>query len=307
MHFDIIGDIHGYADALKSLLSRLGYDERGGAYVHPESQAIFLGDFVDRGPAIRDSLAIVRRMVAAGSARAVMGNHEYNSICFHTIKRDESHRWLRSRNDRHIHQHLETLYQFRHHQNEWRDHLAWFSTLPLFLDLRRLRIVHAAWHAESLALLRHYSDAGTLTEELLRLATIRGNKEFDAIQNVLKGVEIHLPRDEVFVDKEGVERSQIRVRWWDPAPGKNYRSIAVSPSPEIMAESLAPEDGARLAGYSDEIPVFFGHYWLEDATPVILSPYVACLDFSVANGGYLAAYRWKGEGELTNEHYVVSG
>lgn len=45
---------------------------------------IFLGDFIDRGPKIRETLQIVRAMVDAGTALAVMGNHEYNAICFHS-------------------------------------------------------------------------------------------------------------------------------------------------------------------------------------------------------------------------------
>jgi hypothetical protein len=32
MGYDIIGDIHGYAEPLKALLAKLGYRERGGAW-----------------------------------------------------------------------------------------------------------------------------------------------------------------------------------------------------------------------------------------------------------------------------------
>jgi len=48
--YDLIGDIHGHADALERLLTKLGYAPRRGCYRHPERQAIFLGDFIDRGP-----------------------------------------------------------------------------------------------------------------------------------------------------------------------------------------------------------------------------------------------------------------
>ena len=40
-------------------------------------------------------------------------------------------------------------------------------------------------------------------------------------------------------------------------------------------------------------PVFVGHYWLSADRPEILADNVACLDFSVAKGGFLCAYRWK--------------
>jgi hypothetical protein len=51
MHsFDIIGDIHGYADTLAGLLRNLGYVEQDGIYRHPARRLIFAGDFIDRGP-----------------------------------------------------------------------------------------------------------------------------------------------------------------------------------------------------------------------------------------------------------------
>ena len=58
--YDIIADIHGYADTLRVLLERLGYVERDGIYRNPERIAIFVGDFIDRGPKIREALQIVK-------------------------------------------------------------------------------------------------------------------------------------------------------------------------------------------------------------------------------------------------------
>jgi protein phosphatase len=84
--FDIIGDIHGCCDELEELLHQLGYRVEASqgacpgsmpAYVHPAGRkAVFVGDLVDRGPRILDSLALVRNMVAAGSAFCVPGNHD---------------------------------------------------------------------------------------------------------------------------------------------------------------------------------------------------------------------------------------
>nr|WSX49287.1 polynucleotide kinase-phosphatase [Streptomyces sp. NBC_00974] len=71
--FDIIGDIHGCASELETLLGKLGYED--GA--HPEGRtAVFVGDLVDRGP---DSPGVLRRvmgMVGSGNALCVPGNHE---------------------------------------------------------------------------------------------------------------------------------------------------------------------------------------------------------------------------------------
>ena len=85
--FDLIGDVHGCADELEWLLARLGYgqvvapaDEPGWGtvgYAHPEGRkAVFVGDLVDRGPRVLDTLRIVRNMVVAGSALCVPGNHD---------------------------------------------------------------------------------------------------------------------------------------------------------------------------------------------------------------------------------------
>lgn len=85
--FDIIGDVHGCCDELEELLGALGYRETepvhdeagrpGKAYRHPEGRtAVFLGDLVDRGPRIVDTLKLVRNMVRAGTAFCVPGNHD---------------------------------------------------------------------------------------------------------------------------------------------------------------------------------------------------------------------------------------
>ena len=82
MGYDIIGDIHGHADALKALLADMGYRDRAGAWRHPARQAVFVGDFIDRGPSQLETVDIVRRMVDVGGALAVMGNHELNAIAW---------------------------------------------------------------------------------------------------------------------------------------------------------------------------------------------------------------------------------
>ena len=75
--FDIIGDVHGCHAELMSLLDRLGYDTGAEVVAHPEGRrAVFVGDLVDRGPAVAEVLDVAMAMVAAGSALCVAGNHE---------------------------------------------------------------------------------------------------------------------------------------------------------------------------------------------------------------------------------------
>ncbi len=83
--YDIIGDVHGCADKLEGLLGKLGFEERAGVYRHPERQAIFVGDLIDRGPQQVETLNLVHAMVETGSAKVVMGNHEFNAISYATL------------------------------------------------------------------------------------------------------------------------------------------------------------------------------------------------------------------------------
>jgi predicted MPP superfamily phosphohydrolase len=106
---------------------------------------LFLGDYIDRGPSIRKVLEIVRAMVEDGHALAIMGNHEYNALCFHFPEREGGH--LRKHNIKNILQHIRTLAQFQNLQVEYEDYLDWFKTLPLFVELAGFRAVHACWHA----------------------------------------------------------------------------------------------------------------------------------------------------------------
>lgn len=89
--YDLIGDIHGHAAELEALLVKLGYQLDGPCYRHESRRVIFFGDFVDRGPQQRRVLEIVRPMVEAGSALAVMGNHEFNAIAFFTADGEGGH------------------------------------------------------------------------------------------------------------------------------------------------------------------------------------------------------------------------
>lgn len=306
--YDLIGDIHGHADELVRLLEKLGYARsRGagstGAYRHPERQVIFLGDFIDRGPRIREVLEIVRAMVDEGAAQAVMGNHEWNAVAFHTETPGSPGEFLRPHSRRNLEQHQPTIDQLT--PGELDSYLAWFRTLPLWLELDGVRAVHACWDERAMAeIAAAVAKHGGVTPELQQTACRAGQPLFDPVETVLKGKEAALPDGVRFADKDGHLRSRTRVRWYLPPDGHTYRTYALTDSIDCDRE-LASEVVDDAAPYSqDAKPVFVGHYWLSARQPEILAHNVACLDYSVAKGGFLCAYRWNGERALSNENFV---
>jgi serine/threonine protein phosphatase 1 len=70
-----IGDVHGRLDCLDALLEQIDADDA--ARDAAETQIIFLGDLVDRGP---DSAGVVERVMALAASgrqvRGLKGNHE---------------------------------------------------------------------------------------------------------------------------------------------------------------------------------------------------------------------------------------
>jgi protein phosphatase len=147
--FDIIGDVHGCAEELQTLFSKLGYQlewsddhgERTVAVKPPEGRkAIFVGDLVDRGPNSPDVLRIAMSMTAAGTAYAVQGNHDR-----------KFERWLAGRKVTIAHGLQQTIDQVEDQDRGFR------QTLPKFLDgLRshvwldggRLAVAHAGLKEE---------------------------------------------------------------------------------------------------------------------------------------------------------------
>lgn len=88
--FDVIPDTHGQSDKPRGALGNLGYRERNGAWRHIDQtrHVVFLGYFIDCGPDNREVIRVVRSMFDAGTASAVMENHELNAIHFHTFNKD---------------------------------------------------------------------------------------------------------------------------------------------------------------------------------------------------------------------------
>lgn len=300
--FDVVGDIHGQVDALERMLTALGYEHRNGVYTHPTRRLVFVGDLIDRGPGQVQVLRIARAMVDAGSALMVLGNHEFNAAAWAT--RNTAGEWARPHDAKNRHQHEAFLTAVVEGSSDHREWIEWFMTQPMWVDLDGLRVVHACWDPVSMDVLGD----GTVTGDMVRAP--KGTPEYEAIEVVLKGPEIDLAGHS-YEDKGGVMRKRARMRWWEPE-ARTLAAIALIP------DGSAGPDGRPFGPLPDtpiepgsvpvvplDVPVLYGHYWRNGQTPVVDNPRAACLDWSVAAGGPLVAYRWSGEGDLSNDKLVA--
>ena len=155
--YDIIGDIHAHADILQTLLEKLGYHQQNGYYQHPARKAVFLGDFIDNGRQNRRAIELVKPMVEQQAAYAILGNHEYNAICFHTYGTDGKTP-LRAHSQKNIQQHQFFLREYHSHPQEQKGVIDWFKTLPLFLELDEFRAIHPCWYQPILDQMKDYLD-----------------------------------------------------------------------------------------------------------------------------------------------------
>ena len=148
--FDVVGDVHGCFDELRTLLDRLGYvierraDDGSGQTFEvrppPGRKAIFLGDLVDRGPKTPEVLRLVMSMFEAGTALCVPGNHDVKLV-----------RKLRGRNVQIAHGLAETLAQLESEPPEFKERVATFLdglVSHYVLDDGKLVVAHAGMKEE---------------------------------------------------------------------------------------------------------------------------------------------------------------
>jgi protein phosphatase len=156
--FDIIGDVHGCAAELESLLGKLGYTDG----VHPEGRtAVFVGDLVDRGP---DSPGVLRRvmsMTEAGHALCVPGNHE-----------NKYGRYLKGRKVQQTHGLAETVAQMDGESDDFKRRVREFIdglVSHYVLDGGRLVVCHAGlpekYHGRTSGRVRSHALYGETTGE----------------------------------------------------------------------------------------------------------------------------------------------
>jgi hypothetical protein len=258
-----------------------------GVYEHPTRTVFFLGDFVDRGPKIKEVLDTVIGMCERGSARSVMGNHEFNLMSFHMESKTTPGTYLRSHNETHIKECNETLKQIP--DSEIKYYLDWMETLPMFHEEEGFRAVHAYWYPPAIEHLTNLLGGNHVNKDLIHKLWDKKSQNFEYMEMTLKGYEIPLPTGYSFFT-EGTERHRVRFCWWDKdiittnvVEGLSKEEILLASTHDIYPES--------------DRPIFFGHYWrVGKPEPFITAKNAQCLDFSVAKGGHLTAYRFSGEG-----------
>lgn len=126
----VIGDVHGHYDALLILLEQIAPDSSDRVY--------FLGDLVDRGP---KSAQVVDFVMHSGY-QCLRGNHEQmllDALEACNVSSHEFQAWLYSGG-------YSTLVSYEYKIPQ--AHLQWIESLPLYLDLGDIWLVHAGVHPE---------------------------------------------------------------------------------------------------------------------------------------------------------------
>ena len=81
----VVGDVHGSFDKLLSILRGLDLVDESSNWTGSETHLVFCGDLIDRGPADRAVLDLVRKLqplasASGGGVHVVLGNHEVMNL-----------------------------------------------------------------------------------------------------------------------------------------------------------------------------------------------------------------------------------
>ncbi len=150
---DIIADVHGEIDALRQILSHLGYRDNSS---HPHGRRlVFLGDLTDRGPDCPAVVRLVDRLCSDGLAQCLLGNHELN-----LLRGEKKHGagWFFGEEREDLDHSGRGVPQVPADQATRECALRLFRTLPLALERDDLRIVHACWSNVAIERARCESD-----------------------------------------------------------------------------------------------------------------------------------------------------
>jgi hypothetical protein len=198
-----------------------------------------------------------------------------------------------------LRQHASFVAQFGTGTRAALDWVDWFLTLPLWLDLGDLRLVHAYWDDHLIeAISERRPDARIQREDLQEIAD-EATPFGRAVKLLLTGPEVRLPKGYSFQDKAGHERRHVRIAWWR-SEAKSWGDAALSvATPERLPDGEV-SDSPDISFYpQDARPVLVGHYKM-GGQPRIEGPNAACLDYPDTP----CAYRWRGGSRLKDEQIL---
>jgi len=289
---DIIPDLHADPQRLKRSLGA----------TTPGAGIGFLGDFIDAGkvtpnPDDPTVLSEVRKLIVSGRAIAVMGNHELNAILFH--RTNSAGAPLRSHSAKNLKQHMSFIDAFGIRTNEalaWTD---WFLTLPLWLDLGDLRLVHACWDKDAIETISNRRPDGRLQRGDLEEVAAKKTDFAKSVDRLLTGPEIALPGGYTVHDTVGHERDHVRLAWWRPW-ARTWADATLSvPDPTQLPDQALVGAADALLYPQDAPPVFVGHYKM-NGVPQVEANSAICLDYPSRP----CLYQWRGETGLKAQNLI---
>ncbi len=257
---DIIGDIHGEFGALTLLLAHLGYDENG---VHPDGRTlVFVGDFCDRGPDSPAVFSLAERLIDSGRAVAVLGNHEIN------LMREDAKDGSGWFFDERVARDNEKYAPYHRPEQAQRGRIMQLlAGLPIALERDDLRVVHAAWRPEQIAMARS-----------LPMGSVR--REYDAWEDEAdrKAVQTRLEermRAEADAWPHDIEDGAYKPPFMHAHAENESNKQMLNPLKVLTSGVERIGSDPFYAGgkwrfvervawwdeYADATPVIMGHYW----------------------------------------------
>lgn len=294
MTYTIVPDIHANFERLNWSISEA-----------KASKIIFLGDLIDAGKSVKKphdfkTLKRVSKLISDGQASCVLGNHELNAILFHR-RSSATKDPLRIHKQQNLKQHKSFIEAFGIESTQALSWTAWMlETLPLWLELDGLRIVHACWSEKTINIVKQRRPLGYLQPEDLEEVAAKTTDFALAVETITSGPEAKLPDGYSFTDNGGNKREYVRLSWWN-AQNTSWKKAALSvPDSSQLPTGELPKELMSEIYCVDAKPVLVGHYKMKGA-PYLQSHNATSLDYPNKK----CVYHWTGESSLLDKNLIV--
>jgi len=230
-----------------------------------------------------------------------MGNHEANAVAWNLG--DANGHPLRPHTPAHRKQHAAHLSDAARDPWSYHRHIAFYASLPVFLDFGDFRCIHAYWDKPVIGLLSDQLDPDrVLTDAQWPEAYTAGHPLSAALQLSLNGPRVKLPKPLRYRGSDGTIRKTAALHWWLQADTDVSKAVVLS-APVKARKPLRGTPLRAHAGYTSDIPVFFGHYHLKTA-PRVTAQNAVCTDFGAGSNRRLAAFRYSGQSRLRDTDFT---